>query len=106
PGGGAQGGPTLDVARGGISHRWPSFLPDGRHFLYLAQSSVQENRGLFMASLDDAGTTFVVRTEDSGVYVASGHVLFLRDETLMAQRFNVERLELEGSPMPLAEPVS
>jgi Tol biopolymer transport system component/predicted Ser/Thr protein kinase len=97
---------TLNVARGEISHRWPSFLPDGRHFLYLAQSSVQENRGLFMASLDDAGTTFVVRTEDSGVYVASGHVLFLRDETLMAQRFNVERLELEGSPMPLAEPVS
>ena len=97
---------TLNVARGEISHRWPSFLPDGRHFLYLAQSSVPENRGLFVGIARRRGH-HVRRTHREQRRVRrSGHVLFLRDKTLMAQRFNVGRLEIEGSPVPLAEPVS
>ena len=105
----STGGPSqevtrLNAARAENSHRWPSFLPDGRHFVYLAQSAVPENRGLFVGSLDAAAVTLVVRTEDSGVY-ASGQVLFLRDTTLMAQRFNLERFEVEGDPVPLANPV-
>jgi Tol biopolymer transport system component len=106
----ATGGPSeevtaLDTTRGDISHRWPCFLPDGQHFLYLAQSSVAENRGLFVGSLDRSTNKFVVRTEDSGAYVSPGYLLFLREMTLVAQRFRTDRLEVEGNPVPVAEPV-
>jgi dipeptidyl aminopeptidase/acylaminoacyl peptidase len=81
------------------------FLPDGKRFLYLAQGSVEENRGLFAASLDGTLRKFLLRTEDSGVYADPGYLLILRDSTLMAQRFRSEDLSLEGNPIELAAPV-
>jgi Tol biopolymer transport system component len=105
-GGSSQEVTALDVSRGDISHRWPSFLPDGQHFLYLAQSSIPENRGLFIASLDKSTKKFVVRTEESGAYVDPGYLLFLRERTLMAQRFRDNTLEVEGNAVPLANPVA
>ena len=106
----SAGGPvqeitTLDASRGELSHRWPVFLPDGQRFLYLAQGSVEENRGLFVASLDRTLRKFLVRTEDSGAYAEPGYLLFLRDSTLMAQRFRSDTLSLEGSSSELAAPV-
>ena len=106
----ATGGPaeeitTLDTSRGEASHRWPVFLPDGQRFLYLAQGSVEERRGLFVASLDKTLRKFLIRTEDSGLYAAPGYLLFLRDSTLMAQRFRIEDLSFEGNPIELAAPV-
>src|SRR5688572_489518 len=95
---------TLDPARGELSHRWPVFLPDGERFLYLSTGSVEENRGLFLASLARTPPTFVVRTENSGVYAEPGYLLFRRDATLMAQRFHADTARLEGSPVTLATP--
>ena len=97
---------TLDASRGELSHRWPVFLPDGRRFLYLAQGSIQENRGLFVGSIDRSRPIFVVRTENNGALSAAGHLLFRRDATLMAQRFDTERLRLDGDPVALATPVA
>src|SRR4030095_4058952 len=77
----------------------------GQHFLYEAQVSILENRGLFVGSLDKSPRKLVARTDKSGAYVAPGYILFLREMTLMAQRFRGDRLELEGAPIPLAEPV-
>jgi eukaryotic-like serine/threonine-protein kinase len=105
-GGRAEEITVLDASRGEISHRWPSFLPDGRHFLYFAQTSIPDNRGLFVGSLDTAPRTFIARTENSGAYAAPGYLLFLRDTTLMAQRFDAEALKTEGRPMPVAMPVA
>jgi hypothetical protein len=51
-GGGVKPVTTLDSPRGETSHRWPFFLPDGRHYLYLIRSSKPENRGIFVGSLD------------------------------------------------------
>ena len=96
----------LDTSRGEISHRWPRFLPGGQHFLYLAQSTNPENRGIFVGSLDGKTKEHVVRTEFSATYVAPGYVLFLRDNTLMAQPFHVANLELEGNTVPLGGPIS
>ena len=97
---------ALDTSRGELSHRWPVFLPDGERFLYLSQGSVEENRGLFLASLARTTPKFVVRTENSGVYAEPGYLLFRRDTTLMAQRFDPDAVRLQGSPVALAMPVA
>jgi serine/threonine protein kinase len=105
-GGRAEEITKLDASRGELSHRWPVFLADGQRFLYLAQGSVQENRGLFVGSIDRSQPVFVVRTENNGALSAGGYLLFRRDTTLMAQRFDAERLRLEGDPVALANPVA
>src|SRR5687768_12714939 len=97
---------ALDASRGELSHRWPVFLPDGERFLYLSTGSVEENRGLYLTSLARTSSTFVMRTETSGVYAEPGYLLFRRDATLMAQRFNADTARLEGSAVTLAMPLA
>jgi Tol biopolymer transport system component len=97
---------TLDTSRGELSHRWPAFLPDGERFLYQSHGSIEEYRGLLLASLGQTQPKFLLRTENSGVYAEPGYVLFRRDATLMAQRVHPDSLTLEGSPVALATPVA
>ena len=96
---------TLESSRGEISHLHPFFLPDGRHFLYLVISSQPENAGLRVGSLDSKETKLLVNTDASGQYAPPGYLLFLRDRTLMAQRFDAGRLVTEGEPFPIADEV-
>ena len=89
------------------SHRWPHFLPDGRHFLYLAithSNPRDPNNGVYFASLDGKENRLVMQT-DSQADFSSGHLLFLRDTTLMAQPFNPKTGSLSGTPAPVAEQV-
>jgi serine/threonine protein kinase len=97
---------TLDVSRSENSHRWPWFLPDGRHFLFWARSSrgSQEN-GLYVGELGSLRAKALTKSESMAVY-ASGNLLFMRDQTLMAQPFNPRRIELSGEPVPIAEHVA
>jgi Tol biopolymer transport system component len=89
------------------SHRFPSFLPDGKHFLFLVEENLAEGRtgdfGLWIGSLGSKERRRVLTTNSSARYATSGHILFLRDRTLVAQRFNARSLELEGEPVPVAE---
>jgi eukaryotic-like serine/threonine-protein kinase len=96
----------LDISRAENSHRWPSFLPDGKHFLFWARSSkgIQENE-LFVGELGSLHAKALTRSESTAVY-ASGHLLFMRDQSLMAQPFDPQRLELTGEPVPIAEHVA
>ena len=86
------------------THRWPVCLPDGKHFLYFAGNhdlSQRGNDGIFFASLDGSVNKKVVATRGNVVY-ASGHLLYLRNDTLMAQRFDPKRGEFTGDPKPVA----
>src|SRR5262249_5838861 len=96
----------LDSSRGENSHRWPFFLPDGRHFVYFARSNQTENSGIYAASLDSKERKLLVNTESSGIYASPGRLLFLRERTLMAQQFDVSDLQLTGEPFPIADQVS
>jgi len=109
----AAGGPAApvtrpDAAKGEVTHRWPQFLPDGKHFLYLAGTpyGLKENptNSIVVGSLDAKEGKFVMHTHAGAMY-ASGHILFLRQNTLMAQPFDVRRLELTGEAFPVADPV-
>jgi serine/threonine protein kinase len=96
---------ALDPALREIVHFWPWFLPDGRHFLYLAVSS-GERRAIRVASIDSGGSDSKVLLEvQSNAAYAQGYLLFLRDSTLMAQPFDAKRLVLTGDAAPVVESV-
>ena len=84
---------------------WPQVLPDGRHFIYFAQGAAGRPIGIFAASLDSSERKLLV-PGGSNAKFAQGHLTFLRGQTLMAQAFDVKRLELVGDPVPMAEEVA
>ncbi len=97
---------TLDQSRFETTHRWPYFLPDGRHFLYFVRSSQVENGGVFVGSLDSNETKRLLPITLNAAYAAPGFLLFLQNGTLLAQPFNVNELQLAGEPFPVAEHVA
>lgn len=96
----------FDLSRGENSHRWPSFLPDGRHFLFWARSTrgPQEHQ-VEIGTLGSLDVKPLMKATLPAVYVP-GYVLYLRDQTLMAQPFSARRLETTGPPVPIAENIA
>jgi eukaryotic-like serine/threonine-protein kinase len=89
------------------SHRWPFFLPDGKHFIYLAlhhDPSKSANNTLYYASLDGRENRPVFRSQFNAVY-ASGFLLFGRSDQLIAQPFNPSTGTLSGEPQNVAKGV-
>jgi serine/threonine protein kinase/Tol biopolymer transport system component len=107
-GGGSSPVTTLNSDNGETRHWFPFFLPDGRHFLYFAvgNKTVGPNspNGIYVAALDSNERKLLVPGGSTAKY-ALGYLLFLREQTLMAQPFDVERLELTGDALPIAERV-
>jgi eukaryotic-like serine/threonine-protein kinase len=96
----------LDVSQAENSHRWPSFLPDGKHFLYWSRTSrVGQSPVLYLGELGTLQAKVLMKSETMAVY-ASGHLLFLRDQTLMAQPFDLGRFNLGGEPQTIAEHIA
>jgi Tol biopolymer transport system component len=93
---------TLDGARQENSHRWPGFLPDGRHFLFTARSSLKENTAIYVGSLDSNETKRILTEQSNAFYAPPGYLVFSREGTLMAQRFDLRKLELTGEAVPIA----
>ena len=101
------GGMPVDVTKvepPQTTHRFPQFLPDGRHFLYYVTGS-PEVRGIHVGQLDGSPGRRLLVTDTLAVY-AAGHVLFVRQGTLLAQAFDHERLQLTGDPFRVAEHVA
>jgi eukaryotic-like serine/threonine-protein kinase len=102
-GGAATAVTKLDTARKELAHRWPGFLPDGKHFIYFAQASGAPN-AIFAASLD-MKVNKLLAPATSNVAYASGYLLFHRNGTLVAQRLEASALALKGDAIPVAEQV-
>ena len=97
----------IDPARH-TSHRWPFFLPDGKHFLYVAvnhDSAFSENDALYFASLDGAESRILFRSLSNAIY-ADGFVLYARSSQLMAQRLDPVSGKLSGDPQVIASGVA
>jgi serine/threonine protein kinase len=87
------------------SHRWPFFLPDGKHFLYLAINHNPSSWGkdmLFYASLDGSENRPLFHTQANAIY-AGGLLLFARNDQLLAQRFDPASGKLSGDPSAIAK---
>jgi Tol biopolymer transport system component len=83
------------------SHRWPIFLPDGRHFAYLTRFGPGGNR-VYVGTLGSKVRARLLGV-DSNVAYASGYLLFVREGTLFAQPFDAADVRLAGEPFPVAE---
>jgi serine/threonine protein kinase len=107
----AAGGTPIPVTRlprerSGQAHRWPFFLPDGNHFLYLADWSAPEDptgNGLYIGSLDGGQPKLLSADITGNAEYANGHLLYFHDHSIMAQPFDAKRLVLTGAPMVIAE---
>jgi eukaryotic-like serine/threonine-protein kinase len=89
---------TPDTSRGENNHRWPMFLPDGTHFLYMAAnfSGRKDVNAIYIGSLDSTERRFVVAADSNAAYVAPGYLLYSRERTLFAQPFDAQRLSVSG----------
>jgi len=89
------------------SHRWPSFLPDGRHFLYLAANfgGEFEKNAIFVGSLDSHETRLIVGASSNAAYADPGYLLYVRDNALVAQRFDTRTYTLSGEPRTISDEV-
>jgi len=105
-GGAPEPASKLDFTKDENSHRWPYFLPDGQHFLFWARNNrgAQEH-ALYVSTLGSLDAKLLMKSETMAIFVPD-YLLFLRDQTLMAQPFNARRLETTGPPVLIAEQVA
>ncbi len=98
---------TLDTTRSEASHRWPCFLPDGRHFLYMSRPA-RGGQGisdeLFVGSLDSPELRPIMKVTANVLY-ADGYLFYIVENSLMARAFNPSDQTFKGDPFTLAERV-
>jgi serine/threonine protein kinase/Tol biopolymer transport system component len=107
----ANGGEAIpvtrrDETRDETGHVLPSFLPDGRHFLYFARSQGGGDQGVNIGSLDSPAGSRLLSADSGALYAppvsgGPGHLLFVRANALLAQPFDAERLSLTGEAVAI-----
>jgi Tol biopolymer transport system component len=96
---------TLDPAQGVVSHYFPQFLPDGRHFLFYQRSiKPAEHTGVFVGTLDSSETTRVLATQSMAVY-SSGFLWYAQGGALFARSFDILALRTTNEPIRVADGV-
>ena len=104
-GGTARPVTTIDAARGEVAHFHPGFLPDGRHFVFVARNVDPEKTSAMLASLDSKEVRPLFHSDSDAIVAPSGYLLFARDSALFAWSFDPRRLQLSGQPAPVLEGV-
>jgi eukaryotic-like serine/threonine-protein kinase len=84
-------------------HLWPAFLPDGRHFVYLADSTQTEHHAIYVGTLGTTASKRLLSAQSSVAYSRDGYLIFARGGGLIAQPFDARRRELAGDPIMVAE---
>jgi Tol biopolymer transport system component len=104
-----QGGDAAVVTRvqrpQQTGHRFPHFLPDGRHFLFYALGG-PAGRGLYLGSLDSTEAVRLVEADSSGVFAAPDLVLFAREGALWAQRLDLRTWRPVDLPVPVSKQIA
>ena len=97
----------LDSTRNESNHRWPHFLPDGKHFIYTTQGSVRSPEyagAMYVASLDSSVNKLLMKVSSNMAYY-NGYLLYVRQRSVVAQPFDLSKLELSGDASPIAEKI-
>jgi eukaryotic-like serine/threonine-protein kinase len=104
--GGGQPTAVTKVKKAGAyaGSRWPHFLPDGRHFLYMGAEGDEPRGKVYAASLDSPDAKLILEDNTNTAY-ANGYLFFTKDGNLVAQPFDPDHLTLSGNPVPVAPKV-
>jgi len=103
----ANGGQSSEVTRllsGHTGHRFPQFLPDGTHFLYVV-SGTPEVRGTYVASLESPDGHRLIDSVFQTIFMAPDSLLYVSEGTLVAQKLDLSTLRLVGQPVQIASRV-
>jgi Tol biopolymer transport system component len=98
---------SLDSSRGEIGHRWPQFLPDGRHFLYFAAAAEYGKMGIDIGDLDSHSSRRIVAADTNAAYArnssdGSERLLFVRHGALISQAFDSAQFRTVGDPVTVS----
>ena len=105
PAGGGTTSAVTELTPGHESHRWPQFLPDGRHFLFLSTHGARGTHGLFVGSLDSGQVTRVSDDDAPPTFVPPDTLLTIRQGALVALKFDASRHEVTGDARTVAQPI-
>jgi eukaryotic-like serine/threonine-protein kinase len=94
---------TPDPSKGILGAGWPAFLPGGKNFLHHQLMANPDDETLMVRAADGTKAKTILKTTSQVVFAPPGYLLFVRDKTLVAQRFDPRRMELQGDPIPLSE---
>jgi Tol biopolymer transport system component len=104
----ASGGSLTDVTKRNpdeLYHDCPSFLPDGKHYIYLGFGEKPEARAIYVSALDSTTRTRLMAADVCPVY-AAGYIFTVRDRTAFARAFDADALSFTGDAIPLATDVA
>jgi len=105
---GANATAATSLLPGQVSQMWVQFLPDGKHFIYLARTSLttDDPQAKVYAQSRDGGAPIELLTSQSRAIAAPGYLLFAQRQNLFAQRMDWKRLRKIGEPLLLAHNVA
>jgi serine/threonine protein kinase len=104
----ATGGTPVDLthlAPGQGTHRWPQFLPDGRHFVFLSALGQPATHGIYLGSLDGSEPRRLLSGETAAIYTPPGYLLRVLQGVLVAHRFDPNREIVSNDAITVAQPV-
>jgi hypothetical protein len=96
---------VLDKTRGDAAHVFPTFLPDGNHFVFVARNVDPEKTVIALGDLSSRETRALFRSDSEAVWAPPGYLLFAREGVLFAQRFDPKRLKVDGEAQSLSRNV-
>src|SRR5205823_4743673 len=106
-GGEAKALTALNASRQEISHRWPFFLPDGQHFLFVIRTAPPEHSGIYLRSLKDGRSDLLIPALSNVVYAngksGGGYLLYAHDATLAARPFDAHAMKFTGPEFPVTD---
>ena len=102
---GGKAEPATEVRAPHLGHRYPQFLPDGRHFLFFAYGP-PESQGIYVGSLDSKESIRLIDAESAPIFAPPGYVMFARQGAVFAQRLNLDTLQTVGEPVPVTRQVA
>ena len=105
PATGGQPEPVTQLRAKEVTHRWPQFLPDGRHFLFFI-GGTEDVQGIYTGALDSHEYHKLCVADGPAIFAPPARLFFIRESVLYAQQFDPDGMTLSGEPVPIASGVS
>jgi eukaryotic-like serine/threonine-protein kinase len=97
--------PVTQLPSGPGAHRFPQFLSDGRHFLFLGGTPSGESQNMYVGSLEGGEAKRVLAAKSVAVFAPPSSLLWVEEGVLVAQHFDQARAVVSGEPIPVAQDV-